>query len=180
MFAQAERRSFLLPILLALVALGVAVAVAIHYFPATTIDINHVRTEVASTRTVFSGSPIAGVSEIDETLFVASTVRIDNQLRVPIYLDNFHLTVTNQQDQEMTVKAAEKKELPDLQTNFAALKPLLATPLLRDLAIEPGKAAEGTLLFPVRLSKNAWDARKSAVIKVDVYHQPAVYVTIPK
>jgi hypothetical protein len=70
--------------------------------------------------------------------------------------------------------------LPDIETNFPQLKPLLTAPLLRDTAIDPGKSAQGTVLYSINLPKEIWDARKSAVIKVAIYHQPALYLTIPK
>ena len=179
-FAQPERRSFLLPILLALAALGIAIALAIHFFPATTINIDHIRTTVVPTQTLLKGNSIVGTGELDQVLFVASTIRVDNQLRVPIYLDDFHLTYIDASNAELTVEGTGKRDLPDLETNFPALKPLLTTPLLRETAIDPGKAVQGTVVFGLKISKDIWDQRKSAVIKVDLYHQHPVYVTIPR
>jgi hypothetical protein len=179
-FAQPERRSFLVPILLALAAIAVAIAIAIHFFPATTVNIDHLHTEVLPTETVFKSPSVVGVDETNRVLFVASTIRVDNQLRVPIYLDDFEITFTDPDDATLTAKAAQKNDLPDLQTNFPGLKPLLTTPLLRDTEIDPGKSAQGTVVFPLSIPKSTWDTRKSAVIKASIYHQPAVYVTIPK
>jgi hypothetical protein len=179
-FAQRERRSFLVPILLALAALGLAAAIAIHFFPATTVNVDHVETSVLSTDTVFQGSTIVGLNKTEHVFFVASTIRVDNQLRQPIFLDNFHLTFTNPDDAELVVDAAAQSDLPQVELNFPALKPLLANPLLRNATIDSGKAAQGTLLFSLTISESMWKARKSAVIKVDLYHQPSIYVTIPK
>ena len=179
-FAQPERRSFLVPVLLALAAIAVAVAIAVKFFPATTVNIEHIHTDVLPTQTVFKGSSIVGLNETFRDFFVASKIRIDNQLRGPIYLDQVHLTFINSANEEVTVEAAAKRDLPDLQTNFPALKPLLVTLLPRDAAIDPGKSAMGTVLFSLPILQSDWDSRKSAVIKVDVYHRTPIYVTIPK
>jgi hypothetical protein len=182
-FAQPERRSFLLPILLALAAIAVAAAVAVHFFPATTINIAHLRTDAVPTETVFKGSTVVGQVNVDRELFIASNIRIDNQLSAPIYLDDFHLalTVTNPdgRDAQLTAQAFSKNELSDAQVNYPVLKPLLTTPLLREAAIEPGKSAQGTILFALKVPKTMWDQRKSAIVKVDVYHHNPLYLTIP-
>lgn len=179
-FSQPERRSFLVPILLAVVAIAIAFGVAIHFFPATSVDLVHVHTEVLPIETVFKGSTVIGLSETNHMLFVASTVKVDNQLRVPIYLDDFHITLTDTSGAEMTVSADTPKDLPDLESNYPGIKPLMTTPLIRNTAIDSGKSAQGTLLFALSIPKSVWDTRKSAVIKVDLYHQPPMYVTLPQ
>lgn len=179
-FSQPERRSFLVPVLLALAAIALAIGVAIHFFPATTVNVSHIHTDVLPTETVFKGSTIIGRTEINRMLLVAATIKVDNQLRVPIYLDDFHITLTDPSGAQMTVSADTPKDLPDLETNYPAIKPLITTPLVRNTEIDPAKSAQGVLLFPLTIPKDVWDTRKSAVIKVDLYHQPAIYVTIPK
>jgi hypothetical protein len=178
-FAQPERRSFLVPVLLALAALGVAIALAMHFFPATTVDIDHIHTDILPTDTVMKSSVI-GAGEHDLVLFVASTIRVDNQLRVPIYIEDFHLTLTNTDDAELTESASRDRDLPELETTFPGLKPMLAHPLPRNTVLNPNTAAQGTVLFALKIPKETWDQRKSAVIKVDLYHQPSIYATIPK
>lgn len=179
-FSQPERRSLLVPILSAVVAIAIAVAVAVLFFPATTVNIAHVHTDVLPTETVFKGSTIIGLSETNHVLFVASTIRVDNQLRVPIYLDDFHITLTDPSGAEMTVSADTPKDLPDVETNYPGIKPLMTTPLIRNTVIDQGKTAQGTILFALTVPKDVWDTRKSAIIKVDLYHQPAIYIPIPK
>ncbi len=180
-FAQPARRSYLIPILVAVVALALATLIAIRFFPATTINIDHVRTDVVDTHTVFKEKTIViQEQKAQDVLYVVETLRVDNQLRLNISLDDFNLKLTNPDGKELTVKAVQKTDLPTLRSSFPKLDPLLAMPLLRDTNIEPGKSAEGALVFSFSLPKEMWDARKSAVIKVDVYHQPSLYLTIPK
>jgi hypothetical protein len=180
-FSQPARRSLLLPIIIALGALALAVAVAIHFFPATTVNIDHVHTDVLPTHTVYkSNSIVLGPDQSQDVLFVATTLRLDNQLRVPIFVDDFNLTLTNPDGAELTAKAVQKPDLENLQLSFPSLKPMVSTPLLRETSIDPAKTAQGTIVFSIPIPKTMWEQRKSAVIKVDVYHQPSLYLTIPK
>jgi len=179
-FVQPERRSFLAPILLAVAAIAVAIGIAMYFFPATTINADHIQTSVLPTETKFNGSTIVGIAHIEHVLFVASTIRVDNQLRVPIDLDDFHLTVIGADNTELTESAVRTRDLPDMETNYPALKPLITKLLERETSIDPKNSAQGTVVFSLTIPKDVWDQRKSAVIKVDVYHQNPVYVTIPK
>lgn len=180
-FAQPERRSYLVPILVALVALALACVIAVHFFPATTVNIDHIQTDIVDTHTVFaSHSIVLAAKESEDVLYVVETLKVDNQLRMHIFLDDFQLTLTNPDGKQLTVKATQKNDLPTLRSSFPKLAPLLVTPLLRETSIEPARAAQGAVVFALPIPKAMWDARKSAVIQVDVYHQPSLYLTVPK
>ena len=180
-FSQSPRRSLLLPILIAFGALALAVAVAIHFFPATSVNVDHIHTDLLPTHTVYkSNSIVLGPDQSQDVLFIATTIRLDNQLRVPIFVDDFNLTFTNPDGAELTTKAVQKDDIANLQLSFALLKPMTVKPLLRETSIDPAKTAQGSIVFSLPIPKAMWDARKSAVIKVDIYHQPSLYLTIPK
>lgn len=179
-FAQPERSSVLLPILLALAALALTAAIVIHLFPATSVEGIHLHTELHSEDTIFkSDSIVLGRDRTEHVLYVASTVRIDNHLRLPVTLDDFTLAFTNPDAAQLTAKALTKPELANIELTYPALRPLLSGPLLRDIAIAPGNSAQGTLLFSLNIPQSMWDERKSAVIEIALYHQPPVLVTIP-
>ncbi len=170
-----------MPILVAVAALALATLIAIHFFPATTVNIDHVHDDVVETHTVFKAHTIViGADQSQDVLYVAETLKVENQLRLPISLDDFALDLTNAEGQQLTVKAAQKGDLANLQTTFPQLKPLLTLPLLRETSLDPGKSAQGTVIFALQVPKAMWDARQSAVVQVDVYHQPSLYLTIPK
>ena len=180
-FAQPERSRILLPALGALALLILAVLVAIHFFPATTVNIAHVRTDLLPITTKFSSdSLLVGRAETHTTLFVASTIRVENKLRVPIFLDDFAATYTDPQGAELAVESATVKELAALESVYPALKPLTKHPLLRETSIAPGQSAEGVVLLSFPFTKAVWDARKTAVITVKLYHQQTLYQEIPK
>ena len=179
-FIQAERRNLMLPVLTAGAALAVAVLLGIHFFPATSVDIAHVRVAVVPTQTVFNNqSMVVGPSQVSDVVYVAETLRISNELRVPLYLDRFTLTVTTDQGEE-TDAAISATDLATVRTSFPALEPLLVKPLLPETAIQPLQQSEGVVLFSLRMSQAEWESRRQAVVKVDLYHHNPVYQTIPK
>lgn len=179
--SQPERRSFLIPILVAVGALALAVAIATHFFPATTVNLDHVHTDVVPTHTVFeSHSIVLNSKQTQDVLFIVETLKVDNQLRTNIFLDDFELTLTNPDGRQLTVKALQKGDLSNVETTFPQLKPLLTSPLLRETSLEPGKAAQGSVLFSLPMTPDMWNARQTGIVKVDLYHQPSLYVTLPK
>ncbi len=180
-FASPERRSFLLPIVLAMAALALAAALALDFFPATTVNAEVVHTDILPTTTVYKAqSIVVGQNEVAQTLFVVSTVRVDNGMRVPVYVDNVSLTLTDNTGAELTEKALSKQDIATSEASFPKLKPLVAATLLQDASIDPGKSAQGVSLFSLNVPRTLWDARKSAVMKIDIYHQQSVFVTLPK
>ena len=179
-FASAERRSFLIPTVLALAALALAIVIAIHYFPATTINAEHIHTDLLAKQTVFKSQTIIVGGQTEDTLFVASTIKVDNLTRAPIYLDGFDLSFSNPDDAQLTAKALTKDEIANAELSFPDLKPLVTNPLLRDTAIDPGKSAQGTIVFSLPIPKTMWDARKVATIAIEIYHRSPVFQDIPK
>ncbi len=179
-FAQPEHRSFLLPIALALAVLAVAAALTVHFFPATKIEATHLGTVLHSEDTVFkSNSIVLGPDHAEHVLYIASTVRVENHLRVPITLENFTLTFTDPGEAQLTATSPTRPELANLELTYPALKPLLATPLLPETTLGPAQSAQGTLLFALPIPESMWNQRKSATIQIALYHQPPTTLTIP-
>jgi len=180
-FHQDEPRSLLVPALLAVAFVVLAFFIARRFFPATTVNIAHIHTDILPTTTVYkSDSIVVAPSETDNILFVASTIRIDNQRKYPISLDDFTLTLTDIAGAQQTAKAVQKFDLPNTEVMFPNLKPLIGPLLLRDTNIDPGKSAQGTIVFSLPVDATTWNNRKSAEIQVDIYHGHPVYTTIPK
>ena len=180
-FAQPERRSYVVPILVAVVALAAAIAVATHFFPATTVNIAHVHSDLLPTHTVYkTDSIVVGHDPAVDVLYLAETLTIDNQMRRPIDLDGFTLTLTDPKDAELSLRAVSKQDLAGLEQTFPALRPMLAHPLFPETSIDPGKQVTGTVLFALPVPQQMFDTRKSAVVKVDLYHLNPIYQTIPK
>ncbi len=180
-FAQPERRSFLVPILLALAVLAAGFfAVHRYLLPPGIITLDQLNTAILPATTVYkTDSMVVAADEIDSTLFVASTVRLDNQLRFPITIDDISLTLTDRTGAEMTLKALRKSELANAELSFPKLTAIAGTPLQPETEIPPHQSAEGTVVFSFPLSDSVWNTRNSAVLQITPYHQPPVTVTIP-
>lgn len=180
-FAQAERPSLLVPIVLALAALGAAIFLAIRFFPSTSVQGAHVQTQLLATHTVYkSNSIVLGQEHAEDVLFVATTLKLDNHMKMPVYLDDYTLTFTDPSGAQLTARSVNKSDLANLETTFPAIKPLVGNRLTRDTVIQPNGSAQGTLLFSLQLTQALWDSRKDANVRVDIFRQHPVTVTIPK
>jgi hypothetical protein len=180
-FSQAERRNFLVPGLIAFVILSGIFALVFWFNPHRVADLTVTHTAILPTHTVFkSGSNIVGAKDpAEDDLYVLATVRIDDKLRLPLFIEDITGTLTTD-DGDLTTSAVEKTDLANLYVTFPGLKPLASTPLLREIKVEPGGYAEGMVLLHFPVTQAVWDQRKSATITIALYHQGPQTVTIPK
>jgi len=171
-FAQPARRNLLVPVLLAFLILGIVLALLLRFTPHRTADLAITRTTVYPTHTVFkSDSIIVANQHAEDALYVLTTLRIDDRLRLPLFLKDFTATLTTAEGEEITTSAIEKLDLENVYASFPGLKPLASEPLLRDTMISPGQSAEGMILLHFPVTKEVWDRRRTAVLNVDLYHQ---------
>jgi hypothetical protein len=180
-FSQPERRSFVLPILIAVVVLAVGFFIAQRYFfTPGTITLEQVHTAILPTVTTYKAdSMVVAANETDSNLFVASTVRLTNGLRFPVTIDKVSLILTDKSGAQLTETALSKRDLAISEQSFAKLTPLAGTPLLPETEIGARQSAEGTVVFSFPLADAVWNTRDSAVVQVELYHQPPITVVIP-
>ena len=145
------------------------------------MKVEAVHTDTLSTTTVYKAqSIVVGQNEVAQTFFVASTLRVQNGMRMPIYVENVSLTLTDSTGAELTEKALSKQDIATVEQSFPKLKLLVPSLPLQDAAIDPGKSAQSISLFSLNVPQSLWNARTSAVIRIDLYHQQSVSVTLPK
>jgi hypothetical protein len=189
-FSQSERRNFTAPILIALVVLGIATALVLHFTPHTTADVTVKKSAVYASHLVFqSGSIVVGRDHSQDDMYALVTLHIDNRLRLPLFLKDFTATINPSNPdgspaESIDTSAAEKPDIPNLYVSFPAIKALAdqqASPLLlRDTQIDPGHSAEGMLLLRFPVDQATWDKRKSATVTIAFYHQQPLTIEIPK
>ncbi|MCU1253646.1 MAG: hypothetical protein JWQ49_6675 [Edaphobacter sp.] len=180
-FAQPARRNLLAPVLLAFLILGIVLALLLRFTPRRTPDLTILRTTIYPTHTVFkSDSIVVANQHTDDTLYIITTLRIDDRLHLPLFLKDFTATLITGEGEEITTSAVEKLDLDNVYTSFPALKPLASEPLLRDTMIGPGQSAEGMILLHFPVTKEVWDHRRKAVLNVDLYHQGEQEVLISR
>src|ERR1700761_1510087 len=178
-FAQPARSNLLAPVLLAFLILGITLALAIRFTPHKTADLDILHTAVYPAHTVFKGESIlVGRDTARDDLYVLTTLRVTDGLRLPLFLKDFTATLTTGDGQEITTSAVEKNDIANVYASFPALKPLASEPLLRDTMISPGQSAEGMILLHFPVTKEVWDHRRTAVLNIDLYHQGEQQVLI--
>jgi hypothetical protein len=123
---------------------------------------------------------VGSQAQAEEELYVLATVRIDDKLRLPLFLKDLTGTLTTADGSVVTTSAVEKNDLAGLYITFPALKPLVSAPLLRETEIPPGQHAEGMVLLHFPVDQATWDQRKSAIVTIDLNHQDSLTVEIPK
>ena len=179
-FAQPARRNLLVPVLLAFLILGIVLALVLKFTPHKTADLTITRTIIYPTHTVFkSDSIIVGNQHAEDALYVLTTLRIDDRLRLPLFLKDFTATLTTAEGEEVTSSAIEKQDLDAVYTSFPEVKALATTPLLRETMIAPGQSAEGMVLLRFPVAQDVWDRRRSATLNIELYHQGQQSILIP-
>ena len=181
-FSQPERPNFLVPALIAVGVLAAVFALVFTLNPHRVADLAVTHTAVLPTHTVFG--PVSNVvgdqPAAEDEFYVLATIRIEDKLRLPLFLKDLSGTLTTADGSVVTTSAVEKNDLAGLYITFPALKPLASAPLLRETEIPPGQHAEGMVLLHFPVDQTTWDQRKSAIVTIDLYHQDPLTVEIPK
>jgi hypothetical protein len=180
-FAQPVRRNLLVPVLIAFLVLGFAIALVLHFTPRKTADMTLTRTAVYAAHTVFpSSSTVVGHEPAQDDLYVLTTLRVEDRLNLPLFIKDFTATLTSADGQEFTTSAVEKNDLDNVYTSFPQVKALATSPLLRDTLIDPGQSAEGMILLHFPVARSVWDHRRTAFLNVDLYHQGTQTILISR
>jgi hypothetical protein len=188
-FSQPARRNLAAPILIALAVLAVAGGLLYRFTPHNTADVAVQKTAVYNSHIVLkSDSLLVGRDTVQDDIYVLVSLKIENHLRLPLFLKDFTATLTPSNPdgspaEDISSSAVEKLDIPNLYTSFPGLKSLAAergSPLLlRDTQIDPGKSAEGMVILHFPTNQANWDKRKSAVVEIALYHQQPLTVPIP-
>ena len=185
-FSQAERRNPTVPILLALLVLGIAGFLLFRFTPHTTADATVTHVDLYPAHTVFkSDSIVVNSDQVQDDLYAFVTLRITDKLRLPLFLKDFTATlIPSDGSVQPGTSAIEHSDLENLYTSFPALRKLAATQraplLLRESRIDPGQTVEGYVIIHFPVTPAIWQSRNDAVLTVDLYHQQSLSVSIPK
>lgn len=179
-FTQPARRNLLVPVLIAFLILGMAIAIVLRYTPASTAKLKILHTAVYPTHTEFKAdSIVVGRDRSQDDLYVVTTLHMEDRLNLPLFIKDMRATLTTADGDKIETSAVQKQDFDNLFTTFPALKPLVTAPLLRDTLIESGKSVEGTVVLHFPVTEDVWNHRRSAKLHIALYHQGHVSVTIP-
>ncbi|NYF79742.1 hypothetical protein [Granulicella arctica] len=179
-FTQSERRNFFLPIALAVVVLAAALALVLCFTPHTTANLSITHLATWQAHTVYKSESIeVGKDKAEDDLYVLVTLRIEDHLKLPLFLKDFTATLTTDDGRTLATSAAEKSDFQPLFITFPGLKALATPPLFRETQIDPGQSAEGMILLQFPITQADWSNRKAASLTVDLYHQSSQTISIP-
>lgn len=186
-FSQSERRNYLVPVLVGLVLAGIAGAAIYFFTPHRIGQVSVTRTTVVPIRTVYKGSQLGSGGDMkvlgdqaQDDLYVLVSVRIEDDLKLPIFIKDLTATMTAPDGGELTSSAVQTPDLETLYTTYPKLKASAGAPLLRETQIQPGATVEGTVVLHFPVPQSAWDGRSGATITVDTYYQGPLSAAIPK
>lgn len=180
-FAQPARRNLLAPVLIAFLVLGIAIALVLRYTPHRTAKLTILKTTAYPTHTVFKAeSLLVGRDRSQDDLYVFTTVRVEDELNLPLFLKDFTATLVTANGEKIETSAIQKQEFENLYTSFPALRPLASSPLLRETVVNTGQLAEGMILLHFPVTEEVWKQRRSATIHIALYHQGPISIVIPK
>ncbi len=168
-----------------------AVGVAVYMLnPRKTAEITVQKTEVFAPHTEFKQTPsssqiVGAAAASEDDVYVVATLRIQDKLRLPIFLTNTSSTMTNEDGSTLEATVVPPLDLPRLEQTFPQIVPLVSAPAPPPLefedAIAAGTTRAGTvvLLFPQTTEKQ-WRAKKSATLTVHLAHDAApINVPLP-
>lgn len=181
-------RHRLLPTLILAGIVMVAVAIAVYMLnPRKTAEISVEKTELFAPHTVFEAAPggrvIGTAAESEDDVYIVATLRIEDKLRLPIFLTNTSATLTRDDGTTVEATVISPLDLPRLEQTFPQITPLVTPPAAPPLqfqdAIPAGATHTGTvlLLFP-QTSGQQWHAKKFATLTVHLAHDAAP-ITVP-
>jgi len=158
--------------------------------PSKTAQITVQKTAVFAPHTEFRQAPssshlIGAAPESENDVYVVATLRIEDKLRLPLFLSSISSTMTKDEGTTLDATVISPLDLPRLEQTFPQITPLVTAPAPPPLqfedAITPGTARVGTvvLLFP-QISEKQWRARKSSTLTVQFAHDAApINVALP-
>ncbi|WP_158785700.1 hypothetical protein [Granulicella sp. L46] len=181
----------LIPMLVIAGIVMTAVGVAVYMLnPRKTAEITVQKTEVFAPHTEFKQTPsssqiVGAAAASEDDVYVVATLRIQDKLRLPIFLTNTSSTMTNEDGSTLEATVVPPLDLPRLEQTFPQIVPLVSAPAPPPLefedAIAAGTTRAGTvvLLFPQTTEKQ-WRAKKSATLTVHLAHDAApINVPLP-
>jgi hypothetical protein len=122
-----------------------------------------------------NGAPMP--KEVFDQMFIFTEVRLHNQSKIPLFLENV-LTNLSQQDKITSSYAANKGDYERIWVAYPNI-PVPHGPVLSplDTEIQPGQTVQGTVVSAFKMTKQEWDARKGLDLTFVFRYQPSLTIT---
>jgi hypothetical protein len=118
----------------------------------------------------------------EDDLYVVATVKIEDKLRLPLFLGSMSATMTTADGTAQDVSLISPREFPRLVGLFPAIEPKLqaAQPWNFGDQIAPGETKSGEVLMLISgETADAWKTKRSATLTFALAHQAPLTVELP-
>jgi hypothetical protein len=142
------------------------------------VDIYAPHTEIKADKRSVKQVGLANTSEDD--LYVVATVTMTNKLRLPIFISDTTMTLTNANGSSEVATGVSPKYYQQIESSLPAMTSLLGAAIYDGDQLDPGTTHTGNVLvlFP-GLTEAAWKGRKLAVLTIGLRNQAPQTITIP-
>jgi hypothetical protein len=183
-------RNYVPAIVISAIVLVVIVALLFVLNPRKTAEISVQKVDLYAPHTEFHQMPgashvIGAPAQVEDDLYVLASLRIQDKLRLPIFLGSYSATLTQSDGSSLDATLVAPVQFQRLEEILPALTPLLTQPqigqpLKYSDEIDPGTARVGyvLLLFP-QITEAQWRAKKSASITFELRDQLPQTVKLP-
>ena len=188
-FASEQRRNFTTPIVIAFIVLAIVIGAVFYFNPHRQGELSAVRTDIFAPETTFKapaanykGMNIVGQApEVERELYAVVTIHIQNDHRLPAFLDEIDGKYIASNNDELTaISPGTASDLARVEEVFPGLKQLLPHPLFRGDTIPPKGSLDGQVLLSFGgVSADAWKTRKPSEIAVNFAHQKPMTAIVP-
>lgn len=183
--APARENSPLKAVIIAFVVLAVIAAAVALLNPTKTANLSVVAVKTFAPHTQYKSAPgslhiIGQAEQSEDNLYVAATVKLEDKLRLPLFVSSFSGTMTAADGTTYQAASVSTHDLQRVGTIFPEIAPALTQPLADGAEAPPGGSVTGTvlLLFP-GMNADAWAKKKSATLHIGLAHQDELTVALP-
>jgi hypothetical protein len=121
-----------------------------------------------------------GQQEAFDQVLVLAQVKLRNQSKIPLFLNDMFASLQLPEDLERRSLAVNRTDFARAFIAYPQLLPLKGDPIVRDVTIEPGQSIEGMMLFPFPMTRDDYEKRKSLDIEVIFLHQKTLVLRAPQ
>jgi hypothetical protein len=119
----------------------------------------------------FDASGAAMAKENFDRVLLFARVKLQNQSKNPLYLENI-LANVKLGDDALSVSAGSAAQYEEVFIAYPELAALNTSALAPHTAIAPGERVDGTVFWVLRMSRQEWDARKDLNFTFVFQYQP--------
>ncbi len=118
-------------------------------------------------RGAVAGAPgMVGQDENYDQLLVFALVRLHNQSKAPLKVDDMWATIKLPNGEIRRSLAASDSDFKRVFAAYPQLSPIRIEPLRRDIAIAPGDSIDGLLVFNYPVTRAQWDTRQTMDVTI--------------